>query len=88
MDVSSTPLTHPETAWIAVSVPLWLLLGGILGVSLTLRGWGLSACRRLIERRRATAGDEDPALLWSPPVTTRCCWDCKGWTTDARRCTS
>ncbi len=70
MDVSSTPLTHPETAWIAVSVPLWLLLGGILGVSLTLRGWGLSACRRLIERRRATAGDEDPALLWSPPVTT------------------
>jgi Flp pilus assembly protein TadB len=69
--LNSLPVTHPESAWLAVSVPLWLLVAGILGVSVLLRGRAMEAAARLLERRQGEGEPvDDPALLWAPPITT------------------
>ena len=41
MNPASLPhpsITHPETAWLALSVPLWITIATILLFSLLLRG--------------------------------------------------
>ena len=49
----TTTLTHPETAWLALSVPLWLTMAAILLFSLLLRGKLRVLLHSYLERRAA-----------------------------------
>ena len=64
------PITHPETAWIALSVPLWLAMGTILLFALLLRGKLQTSLRVFLEQRaaRGRSGVIEAALLWTPPI--------------------
>jgi Flp pilus assembly protein TadB len=66
------PLTHPETAWIALAVPLMLAIAAILGMSILLRGKLRVALHAYLEQRAAKHRAErvDGALLWTPPIAT------------------
>lgn len=68
MSPFSAPVTHPETAWLATSVLLWIAIAGVLGATLLLRGRMLAACSALLRRRAGQAPLPEPALAWSPPV--------------------
>ena len=66
----TTTLTHPETAWLALSVPLWLTMAAILLFSLLLRGKLRVLLHSYLERRAEKAGNHTLpiALLWTPPI--------------------
>src|SRR5262245_24725859 len=70
--LTTTPLTHPETAWLALSVPLWLTMAAILLFSLLLRGKLRLMLHSYLERRAAKARDDTVpiALLWTPPIAS------------------
>jgi Flp pilus assembly protein TadB len=70
--LTDTPITHPETAWIATAVPLWLAMGTILLFTLLLRGKLRAALHAYLGQRaaRSYAGSVDPQLLWTPPITS------------------
>jgi len=72
MTMLDNPLTHPETAWIALAVPLCLTVAAVLGMSLLLRGKLRLALHMTLQRRAAKhrADTVDPALLWTPPIAT------------------
>ena len=65
-------ITHPETAWLALSVPLWITIAAILLFSLLLRGKLRAALHTYLVRRAAKHQSELPpsALLWTPPIAT------------------
>ena len=68
--LTDSPFTHPESAWIATAVPLWLAMGTILLFALLLRG-KLRASLRLFLHQRAARGRSsviEAALLWTPPI--------------------
>lgn len=66
------PLTHPETAWIALAVPLWLTVATILVCTLLLRERLRLALHTLLERRAAInrAMPIEPVLFWTPPIAS------------------
>src|SRR5438045_2661421 len=66
------PLTHPETAWIALAVPLWLAVAAILICTLLLRERLRLALHALLERRSARnrSTPVEPALFWTPPIAS------------------
>src|SRR6266536_719485 len=69
----TTPaITHPETAWLVLAVPLWMTIAAILLFSLLLRGKLRAALHTYLEQRAAKGrSDSVPtALLWTPPVAT------------------
>src|SRR5262245_17430340 len=70
--MQDTPLTHPETAWIALAVPLMLTIAAILGIALLLRGKMRAALRAYLEQRAAKQRTDsvDTALVWTPPIAT------------------
>ncbi len=71
MNAIESTLTHSESAWLALSAPLWLTVATILGLTLVLRGRLILAARMLLARwfaREAPA--VDPALHWLPPIAT------------------
>src|SRR5262245_38061560 len=70
--MQNNPLTHPETAWIALAVPLMLAIAAILGMSLLLRGKVRVALHAYLEQRAAKHRTDrvDAALLWTPPIAT------------------
>jgi Flp pilus assembly protein TadB len=65
-------ITHPETAWLALAVPLWMTVAAILLFSLLLRGKLRAALHAYLEQRAAKGRSESvpSALLWTPPVAT------------------
>jgi len=69
----TTPaITHPETAWLVLAVPLWMTVAAILLFSLLLRG-KLRAALHIYLEQRAAKGRSDSvpsALLWTPPIAT------------------
>ena len=70
--LTDAAITHPETAWIANAVPLWLAIGAIVLCALLLRG-KLRASLRLLLHRRAARGRSsvsEAALLWTPPIVS------------------
>ena len=75
MNVTSltyTPITHPETAWIANAVPLWLAMGTILLFTVLLRGKLCAALHGYLAQRAAQNYNSsvDPQLLFTPPITS------------------
>ena len=66
------PITHPETAWIANAVPLWMTIAAILLFALLLRGRLRAALHIYLAQRSARGRSEHlPAtLLWTPPIAT------------------
>jgi Flp pilus assembly protein TadB len=75
INLADSPITHPETAWIANSVPLLLTVATILLFTLLLRGKLRAALHTYLVQRaaRGRAGSETPVqtpLLWTPPITT------------------
>jgi hypothetical protein len=69
MITNSAPVTHPETAWLAASVLLWLGLAAALGLALVLRGTALRSFTALFQRNgsRNTPHGE---LTWLPPIAS------------------
>src|ERR671922_2706309 len=65
-------LTHPETTWIALSVPLWLTMAAILLFTLLLRGKLRAALHTYLEQRAAKdrSSPVETALLWTPPIVS------------------
>src|SRR5258705_7845018 len=75
VNLTESPITHPETAWIANAVPLLLTVATILLFALLLRGQLRAALHTYLVQRAAKdhGGSEPPvqtALLWTPPITT------------------
>jgi Flp pilus assembly protein TadB len=75
VDVTSlaeSPITHPETAWIANAVPLLLTVATILLFTLLLRGKLRAALHTFLVQRAAKGrtSSVETALLWTPPITT------------------
>jgi Flp pilus assembly protein TadB len=70
--LSDSPITHPETAWIATAVPLLLTVATILLFTLLLRGKLRAALHTYLEQRAAKGRTSlvETALLWTPPITT------------------
>ena len=73
--LTDNPITHPETAWIANAVPLWLTIATILLFTLLLRGRLRAALHIYLQQRAARGqGGREPSvqtpLLWTPPITT------------------
>ena len=68
MERLPTPITHPETAWLALSVPAWLLVAGVLCATAILRRSMLAALGALLRRRAPPSEHSDPALDWAPPI--------------------
>ena len=68
--LTDSPFTHPETAWIATAVPLWLAMGTILLFALLLRGKLRVSLRLFLERRAARGCSSviEAALIWTPPI--------------------
>ena len=68
--VAEYPVTHPETAWIALAVPLWLAMGTILLFTLLLRGKLRASLRIFLEQRAAKGRNTliEASLLWTPPI--------------------
>ncbi|MEN9935035.1 MAG: hypothetical protein RLZZ387_1614 [Chloroflexota bacterium] len=69
MQLSSAPITHTDTAWLALSVPLWLTVAAALGATLLMRHELLAVLSTLLAQRSAERA-ADAALVWSPPVAT------------------
>src|SRR3954469_19019525 len=69
---SDPVITHPETAWIALAVPLWMAMGTILLFTLLLRGKLRAAVQGYLTQRAARdrASGVDPQLLFTPPITS------------------
>ncbi len=69
---SNPVITHPETAWIALAVPLWMAMGTILLFTLLLRGKLRAAVQSYLTQRAARdrASGVDPQLLFTPPITS------------------
>jgi Flp pilus assembly protein TadB len=70
--LSDSPITHPETAWIANAVPLLLTVATILLFTLLLRGKLRAALHTYLVQRAAKGrtNSVETALLWTPPITT------------------
>lgn len=70
--VAEYTVTHPETAWIALAVPLWLTMGTILLFALLLRGKLRASVRIFLEQRAAKGRNTliEAALLWTPPIVS------------------
>ncbi len=70
--LTDNPITHPESAWIANAVPLWLAVGTILLSTLLLRGKLRAALLAYLARRAAGSYTSpiDPQLLFTPPITS------------------
>jgi hypothetical protein len=70
--LTQASITHPETAWLALSVPLWITVATILLFSLLLRGKLRAALHTyLVGRAAKNHSDLLPtALLWTPPIAT------------------
>jgi hypothetical protein len=67
MTTHPVPVTHPETAWLAASVLLWLGLAAALALALLLRGTTIRALAALF-RRLAARQSSYAELAWSPPI--------------------
>lgn len=67
-----TLVTHPETAWLVDSVPLWAAMATILLFTLLLRGRLRTALHTMLTRRAAQrqTGPVEVTLFWSPPIVT------------------
>jgi hypothetical protein len=77
INLTNSPITHPETAWIANAVPLLLTVAIILLVTLLLRGKLRAALHTYLVQRAAKGiggAAREPLvptpLLWTPPITT------------------
>jgi Flp pilus assembly protein TadB len=72
INFTDSPSTHPETAWIANSVPLLLTVATILLFTLLLRGKLRAALHTYLVQRAAkgTITSVETPLLWTPPITT------------------
>jgi Flp pilus assembly protein TadB len=72
INLTDSPITHPETAWIANSVPLLLTVATILLFTLLLRGKLRAALHTYLVQRAAkgTSNPVETPLLWTPPITT------------------
>lgn len=71
MNTLSIPTTHPETAWLAASVMLWIGVAGVLALALLLRGALPGSCEAVLRRRAARrAPQAEPALTWSAPIVS------------------
>ena len=70
--LTNPAITHPETAWLALAVLLWMTVAAILLFSLLLRGKLRAALHTYLEQRAAKGRSESvpSALLWTPPVAT------------------
>jgi hypothetical protein len=66
MNLMSETVTNPETAWIALAVPVWLAVAGMLGATLVARGRLATMLQAMLTRRATVASD--PALAWVPPI--------------------
>jgi Flp pilus assembly protein TadB len=65
-------LTHPETAWLMLSVPLWIAVAGVLALALglrtrLLRGLDLLLLRWSARHRHDTI---EPALIYTARITS------------------
>ncbi|HWQ13900.1 MAG TPA: hypothetical protein VNL77_13965 [Roseiflexaceae bacterium] len=71
--IPTTPtITHPETAWVAQAVPVFLTIGTILLITLLLRGKRRAALGAMLLRRAASQQRDvvDPVLVWAVPITS------------------
>lgn len=69
--MNESPLTHPESAWIALSTPLWLTIAAVLGLTLLMRGRIRAALRAYLATHAGRGRSAtEPALLWMPPITS------------------
>lgn len=71
-DITEVTLTHPESAWIALSTPIFLTIAGLLVLGLILHsGLGKGLVVRITRMMTpALSYPIETALLWTPPIVS------------------
>jgi hypothetical protein len=71
-DLADATLTHPESAWLALSTPIFLTIAGLLVLGLLLHsGLGTGLVVRITRlMTRAPSFPIEAALIWLPPVVS------------------